>query len=1111
MISKIMMSLSRYAINVAKGILYCLLLSLTFSFTQASDQSLPLYFVDPDSSPKGIELEQLYRLDQLRTGDYGKPEDFNAKVRLSFKETSHPVAVESHPFVVKPIKSSKSEYSVGDTYILNGHDGEVAAPLTLIVLPKSKEIPFDLKGFNKFWLDYSPSDDMAMCMPKLEFEFLVKPRWNNPQEKWSQLTRFSQLSTTSIASRVIDYIDFSLDNWKQKDFSYILGRMFKTIPDQIWRYTQKKESAVMQRRMNVPIGDFDGLNIILAPGLSATGINIVVSSKNTFTSREVIEFFRPQNITLPDGRTSVRLNIRKALEERYQKEFSENDDARKSFHLLELNIFVPGDGSEIKKNKPVRGLELLKNALGTQDYESQSNNLKSYDQSISLDRERLAVDFSNINEQNKVKVQGIKLWLYPPVGFQSCGIRIRGLQTVEVYNKRLPVFASLVDKWAQQFGEGFNQSVTIDEQVNSPGINAYLPFSMLVSSTMRHGQIGPISQVSTSSLEQHKLPSHRVLTADGQEINPDKLHLASSGGAVLKFEGKIPEIILEHDQLLLKGSSKSIAISWPLSTMTNENTFFLLRIDEGIKHIDSVSLALELANGDLVKKHVIPNQPLKLGNRNIDIRKAKLLIALKNGPFQLKLRDLVFFSPVVTSFNQAFSVALPTTYSLSPLPKLLINKDKTLQVQQGLIVGTVNNGESVHFTTSFKPSLELVRGIKIKYKLPLVFTKKNTCGLVLNFKWTNGDFSRQLCLLKNNEYIFIPISDFLSSGDFAHNFGTLKSIDWEFNYPPDTSAALNEIFDFQFSVVGWTALSAEDRLSSFPLFYKGNSQIFGDTTHVRKISTDGYKPKIVLPLDPASVSFFLFGNNFIQAVKNPLFTIDELKLEPNKPIHMDNWRELYSPPHPYWQKWWVWSITYWQKWRVWSIILSLLAWKTARKGWWSTRKASSLGRKIRSKNYHILHSLDQALLRAAPKLNQVIGLFTLIVGGGLAISALIKPEKLEFSSVMIIATSFLITWSAFCLSKKLIVFSRLAGLISLIIGIVIGAWLYSIENTLWGYTPLLASIYAFLPSLYVAIHRFSVLARVAIHRFSVLLVLQYIGFLFWLVAFFLLLVAFGLN
>ena len=905
MIYKILMSLSKYWINVAKGIQFCLLLSLTFSFTQASEQSLPLYFVNPDSSPNNLEMLQSHRLGQLKS-DYSKPEDFNAKVSLSFKETDHFIVTESHPFVFKPIKTPKSTYNEGGKYILNGHDNKIADPFTLTALPKSKKIPFDLKGFNGFFLDYSPSDDMAMCKPKLEFEFLVNDRLNHDQEEWLQLKRSSKFNLSSYASKVTNYIDFSLDNYKQKDFSYIFNRIFNKTPDQIWRTNQTEESVLFQRRLHIDISDSDGLNIILAPGLSAKGINLAVNSKME-NSRKILEFRELQNITLPDGRTSIRLNIRKALVERYQKEFFENDDARKDFYLLELFVVIKGDSSELSKNKPVRGLELLKNPPGTQDNESQFIGLKSYYQSISFDRKRLVLDFSDINEKNEVKVQDVKLRLYPPFGSKSCGIRIRGLKAVHLYVKQVPVFASLVDKWTQQTGVDLNEFVTINKQVNSPGIKAYLPFSMLMPSTIRHGQPifldrnsrqpGPTSQVGKSSLEQHKLDSYRVLTANGKEINPDKSHLASSGGAVLKFEGKRPKTILENDQLLLKGNSKSLAISWPLSIETDENTFFLLRIDKGIKHIDTVSLALELADGELVKMHVVPNQPLKLGNRNIDIHKAKLFIATKNSPFQLKLRDLIFFSPSITSFNQAFSVALPSLNSLSPLPKLLTNKNKTLQAHQGRIVGTVNNGESVHFSTSFTHSPELLRGIKIKYKLPLVFVKKNACGLVLNFKWANGNFTRQLCLNKKNGSTFIPISDFLSSEDFAYNFGKLKSIDWKFNYPPDTSAELYEKFDFQFSVVGWTALSAEDRLSSFPLFYKGNSQIFVDASHVKKISTGSYKTKIVLPIDSDSVSFFLDGNNFIQASKNQLFTIDELSLEPSKPIYIDNWPEFYLASH----------------------------------------------------------------------------------------------------------------------------------------------------------------------------------------------------------------------
>jgi len=921
MIYKILISLSKRSKKLAKGVLYCSLLALNFSYTHASDQSLPIHFVNANESLKGYELrEQSHRFDQLRTGDYGKPEDFDAKVNLFFKETNHPLAIESFPFVVKPIKSSQIEVRLDDTYILNSHDGRLMNHEGLTVLPRTKKNSFALRDFNEFWIDYGPSEDKETCLPRFELDYLATTDRHNKKKKWLKLKSSSQISPSLIQAKAFDYIDFSQDNWKGKDLLYLLNRSIgRSPPDQDWRLSQTEESTIMQRTINVPLKEATQLNLILAPGVRASGVNLVVSSNNSFFSREIIELRQLENTKLADGRTLVRLNMLDALRNFHQSNFSDasafktsHDFTRKNFYLKELNIFVPVDSNILKNNDPARGLELLKNSLVDDEYESMPIKLKSNYQSISSSHKRLVVDLRNFNQQNSIfKVKGISLLLYPPIGSNTCGIHIHRLKAVKVQDKGIPVYASLVNEWARQFGEDFNEPILNNHQVNSPGINAYLPFSIFMPSTLHRNQPfildtlisepDSIFQKRNSFIQKQNLPLYKVLTEGGEDINPDKFHLTSSGGAVLKFEGKKPEIVLEHNQLLVKGSSKSIAISWPLSTITKENTFFLMQIDEGAKNIDNTNLTLELADGEIVKMHVIPNQPIKLGYGNIDIRKAKLLIKLKDRPSQLNLRHLVFFSPTVKSLNQALTDSLPTKYSFSPQPKFLSNKDSTLQIKPGRIVGKVKDGEEIYFTTAFKPSLKFVQGIKIKYKLPSIFANKNSCGLILNFKWDNGNFSRQLCLLENNKSIFIPISDLFNSEDIVHNFGALKSIDWKFNHPFDTSDSLNEIFDFQFSVVGWALLSAEDQLSYFPLFYKGNSEIFVDTKYVKKISMDDYKSKIVLPLEPDSVPVFFDGNNFIQAVKNSLLTIDELKLEPKKPINDENWRELYYPPYNLWE------------------------------------------------------------------------------------------------------------------------------------------------------------------------------------------------------------------
>jgi len=114
-------------------------------------------------------------------------------------------------------------------------------------LAGKSERPFQLMNFNEFWLDYSPSPNTTMCVPKLEFQFMAQQNLSDPKAPWKPLVGFAQPGTLQVEKT----IDFSQDSWRPKKYNYVLRRMLGSVPDENWFYIQKQENAVMQRRMHM--------------------------------------------------------------------------------------------------------------------------------------------------------------------------------------------------------------------------------------------------------------------------------------------------------------------------------------------------------------------------------------------------------------------------------------------------------------------------------------------------------------------------------------------------------------------------------------------------------------------------------------------------------------------------------------------------------------------------------------------------------------------------------------------------------------------------------------------------------------------------------------------
>ena len=744
------------------------------------------------------------------------------------------------------------------------------------------------------------------------------------------------------------------------------------------------------------------------------------------------------------SRSSIRLNLREALEKRFAKEWAENikEPGKHHFHLQEIFIFIPGEARAISEKKPVRSLVFLGKVAGerTQKSESllQGLTLTSNVVGVNAYRQRMVVDLRKLAEKGETNLKSAELSLLPPVGTASCAIRIEGMQAVSTYSGNMPAFARRAEDWSRRWGGIFNLTTPQHDRIEYPGIVAYLPFSVLTHSEMKY--------------------------ADG---TPYKRRLVSSGGATLGSAGEMPRATVEGDLLVLEGEGQALEISWPLTAHINDKTWFYFGVGEGVEQISGITLALGLADGSVVQRQVVPNQPLRLVTGEAEVRNVRLRILPAVTPYRFKLREMALFAPDAASYAQAFTLPLPTPYIVVPKPVLQSAHASVLEVQPGRVAGLASN-EPLRFFTPLDPALDWVRGVRLNYRLPPTYTGDKACSLSLQFNWGNGKTERQVCFEKPDGALFIPMANIIGAADKPQNLGALKSIDWVLRSATGGDRGVRESFDLQFSVDGWAMLSAVDHLRLSPLFNAGRYPVFVDAEHSKEAATGRYARKIWLPLEDKALPRMLAAGGQIQPVEHWLFTLDQVVAEPRQPMSWDRWRELTETPAPD-------APPRWPKWLAWFSVM-LLAWATWKKGWWSPGKAWALGKGSVKVLIRILRWVLGVASRwgwhALPTINLAIGVLAL--GPGLWLAGRYGSS---FAGIMLLAASVLVACGAYCHWREQTGQHRPESNSAMrarfgALAVALGCAIWSLgqyklsAQALWGFLPLLGAIYALFPALY---------------------------------------------
>ncbi len=921
----------RFTFNIFMA-LSCLIFTSTFAKDSALQQTLPIYSNSSANNlvvAERMRVKQEWNIMQLKAGAYGELKDFQPKAKLTFSSENRPMLADKQEFILQaPVLRHGSQWSnKGGLYFWRNDLGHSIHPLTIpLALGKEAKL-LKIPDFEEIWLDYTSLPGTSSCAPEINLGVSIPSNIGD-----SKVFQEVSASTSNIffgPLKPLNTFDAIDSEWREKSLHYQVKRLFGLASDLGWVYVQNQKNTLIQRSLDVRVDNIESINIVVAPGTTVERINLMMSRNNGYNTKELVEFDNLQNITLPDGRQGVILNLRNALEARSSK-----DGARKGkqhLYLNEIFIFTPGKARAISEEKPILSMIFLGRVGSTSSSVSMPEQLilASNIVTANSNRQRLVVDLRMLKEKGAVDLKKAVLRLMPPVGAESCGIRIEAVRAVSTYNGSIPVFVRMVEDFSSRFSGAFNSTFSQYGIVQNPGIIGYLPLSVLTPS---RPQVLDDFVVQTNSpielspaLKQGKWPPYGMAELNRGNAAPSDMLLISSGGAILRVEGVMPpRVISEKNLLVLEGRSRAIEISWPLNAYINNKTQFYFGVTEGAEQLRGITLTLSLADGRTINRTVLPNQPLLLLAGRSEIRNVSLRFLPSTNPYRLKLQEIAFFAPTAVSYAKAFNLPLPKSHSVAPKPVLTSEKSGELELQSGRVAGLITD-YPLRFSTLLDPALEWVRGVQVNYRFPLAYGDSERCPLILQFNWTNGNFKRQVCFQKNNGDLYIPIAQWLEGDKKVQNLGALKSIDWLLQ-PLAKIDGWRELepFDLQFSVDGWAMISAADNFRLSPLFNVGISSVFANLEHFKEITDGTYTRKIWIPLEEKVLTLILANGGHIQAAENQLYTLDQVLVELRQPMTWTRWSELTEIPPAdslsRWLKWIAWCGVMLLTWVVWKVI-----------------------------------------------------------------------------------------------------------------------------------------------------------------------------------------------
>ena len=660
-------------------------------------------------------------------------------------------------------------------------------------VPLNIKPSMNLKDFDEIWIEQDESNGSLLCNVQLilngENRLNAFPKRNMPAR-----IVFSDGELTTVDERLIPIASAP---WKPYDFySKMVGVLYGSGDEGIWRYREKGNGSLLNRRLAVGIDPFTD-NIEIRSRTKIVRVNLMVSIGN---ERPFLVEFTNMPVALSDGSPGVRLPLADRLRSKLIGNVSPGE-----FVLREVYIYVDQAVGLLVENKGIFDFVIKTSAVAPQGWAPNRQYVHSefMTEKLGFGRIRRRISLRGLDDWRDFLVSAGSVSIARKIKSldADCGPSVNAINMVSFYKTNIPIFVSDLTSFYHKFA--FSDLLLGPVGLYAvPGLISWFPMSAIDS-------VAPVnfqrSNLDSEFLDLTLLGSSAKLTVTGKA-----LAAINSGDGLLISASQLFKAKLE------------LAVNQSFITGTQ----FAFLVQSGAENIIRAKLLVEYSGGRVEGFDVRPNEGLDLGSADGIVKSVKLeLYTLKEKPVSFDIMGLGFFRPSSRAISDIFAEE-KFIEARSWIPRPSSWQPELISGSGGNIVFQSADNARFSFKTFFLPKVFLPTNLLVKVD-GITSPLKNKCIFFFTFKWERG--ATTLCK-------GIPLGDLLNIkgselGPSDDNFGALESIDWIINSSgakPDTRIKV------QYELKGFSFLTAREQLDNMVVFQSSDA-----TLSVEKRMRDG--------------------------------------------------------------------------------------------------------------------------------------------------------------------------------------------------------------------------------------------------------------------------------
>jgi hypothetical protein len=936
----------------------------------------------------------------------------------------------------------------------------------------------DLTTYNALWIDYTSKSALPNCLTGVDLVVMTEPysksSKGNRAQTWQTVSASPQMERRSVSPES--------EQWKKKDYRYLLGRELRLRPDPHWRFVQQEKNVMIQRRLNWDLGQDPILRLEMSGAWPLKKMNVRVSFSGDNDREKIIEL--PENAIVSqtgENNSLIQIDLARVLRALFPENIKKYrlNPKENSIVLREIILFSEGDIQNIKKDKPLKTVKLF-STESKSDRESDTKlTLPHRHERLNAHSSRMIVDLADITRTLRATLESAHLRLLPPENSAECAINLNQVHLVGEYQHKIPVYVQLLKDENRKLHGPFLKSQLHSEKFEIvktiKNFHIGIPYSHYHPCASLAPYVTLINRNSTNVVDtfdkKNYSSDYLILDKFGSphEDNPARLYYESVTG--LQATSRKAEICKLSGGLTIKRHAREIEFHIPVGKrVTSETRFFFGA--ENISVQNSISeLILEDQRGSVTRKRVQPNAPSTIVDTPTSLKKLTLRIRPQDKNYKFYVNELILFEPLLVDKTEALHIKNLKFLRQQPSPILSKRSEKKhISVASGEIKGLLSESKPTRFTTHLTSRIIQFTGMTITYDFPSGTLESEKCFISLSLNGVNDSLKRTFCPSNVSGSAVITSSDLFSQED--PDIGPLVSVDWIINSrtQPKGPTAL-PTFTINFEINGWAERSVIDELQDSPLLKTQDGHLlrsnFAPLSDVVGNLASGH---LWVPLTPSDLVSLVKNGGGLEPVDNPLFTVEEVTLKPRKEMDWIRWKEL-KPTLV------VETKSSWDRRVIWLSLIVLLVLAALRDLWLPNKVWLNFRGQVISTYLLVSQGVRSAHCQFSRRL-ALINLYIGLAGFGLSLWLAAQNAGSYLGSMFLFLSVifFIGVWlhskgpstQKLCFLKKIVSIFPLCNT-----ALALGKWGLELQ-AFYGFLPLVGAAYLFLPEV---CHRFRVFGR----------------------------------